>query len=124
MALRAFVVGSTVALLGCASNGYFAKDRIHETLVKDFASTDLSCTTADVNLSHAQAEAFFKRSTLLDYKTMSDNYPIAPCYIEGTLKYKGQSCDWKTFAGHTGSITCKDQQTYFACDTCQDLFGQ
>jgi hypothetical protein len=107
--------------VACAS-GQFAPQKIHDTFVKDFASTDPSCTTADVNLNHSQAETFFKRSRVLDYKTMTDNYPVAPCYIMGTLRYKGDTCDWKIFAGYTGSIKCPERETYFACDTCDDLF--
>jgi hypothetical protein len=36
------------------------------------------------------------------------NYVLAPCYVEGTL---------------TGSVQCGEQKLYFACDSCDDLFG-
>lgn len=110
------------AVVACSTQKQFTKDAISDTFVKDFSSSDPACTTADVGLNHAEAEAFFKRAKVLDYDTLSDNYPIAPCFIVGTLKYRGESCDWKIFAGATGSMKCKERETYFACDTCDDLF--
>jgi hypothetical protein len=119
----------SVLLALCLSVSVFARQKpffpkqIREVYVKDFHSDEpSSCTTLDVDLSHAQALAFFKRAKVLDYKTMVDNYPIAPCYIMGTLKYKGALCDWKIFAGGTGSIKSPSYEWYFACDNCDDLF--
>jgi hypothetical protein len=86
-----------------------------DVYVKYFYSTDpASCTTSDVDLTHSGAAEFFKRSKILDYKTLTDNYPIAPCYIMGTLIYKDKICDWKIFAGSTGSIKCNSQEWFFA----------
>lgn len=92
--------------------------------VKDFYSSEpAACETSDVPFGHGDAFEFFKRAKPLDYKTMNDNYPVSPCYLMGTLNYRGASCDWKIFASATGAIDCAGQDTrYFACDTCKDMF--
>ena len=120
--MRIVILAVCIALTACASQVQFAKERMSDVYVKDFYSTDPTCTTSDVDLTHSGAEEFFKRSKSLDYKTLTDNYPIAPCYIMGTLLYKGKICDWKILAGSTGSIKCDAQEWFFACDTCEDLF--
>lgn len=92
--------------------------------VADFHSTEpASCRASDVPRSHGKAQAFFSRAKEVDYKTLHDNYELAPCYAEGTLTRQGRSCDWQIRAGATGSVQCGEQKLYFACDTCDDLFG-
>ena len=123
MGVRTALVALCISLSLCANPKPFFSRQIREVYVKDFHSDEPNaCTTLDVDLSHAQALAFFRRAKVLDYKTMVDNYPIAPCYIMGTLKYKGVICDWKIFAGGTGSIKSPSHEWYFACDSCDDLF--
>ena len=91
--------------------------------VQDFHSDKPEqCTTADVELGHKQAHEFFKRAKVVSHRTLHDHYEYAPCYIEGTLKYKSKSCDWKIRAGATGSVTYGKEVWYFACDECGDLF--
>lgn len=124
MEMRGLLLASCIGVTACASAGEFDKEGISDVYVKDFHSSEpAACRPADVPLGHGEAHAFFQRAKSMDYKTMTDNYPVAPCYIEGTLKYKGDACDWKIFAGHTGSIKCRNrQEQYFACDICKDLF--
>lgn len=120
-------VAVTAAIMATASASHedFQKRRIRDVYVMDFYSSEpKSCTTSDVDLNPAQVAAFFKRSKVIGYKTLIDNYPIAPCYIMGTLKYKGKLCDWEILAGATGSISCDGQEWYFACDACKDLFPE
>ena len=91
--------------------------------VQDFSSSDpAACTTADVDLTHSEAQAFFKRARQLDARTLSDNYPVAPCQIEGTLKAGKRLCDWQISAAATGVIRCDGDEWFFACDDCGDLF--
>lgn len=93
--------------------------------VADFHTDEpaATCRTSDVQQSHGKAREFFSRAKEVDYKTLHDNYQLAPCYVEGTLTRQGRSCDWQIRAGATGSVQCGEQKLYFACDNCDDLFG-
>lgn len=107
--------------ISCSSK--FDSQIIKELYVQDFQSTDItSCTPSDVNLTHAEALAFFQQAKLVDGKIIHDHYIYAPCYIEGTLKYQGNICDWNIRAGQTGIINCKSEELFFACDECDSLF--
>jgi hypothetical protein len=122
--MRALSVFGLALMAGCASSGQFAKDKIASVYVKDFTSDEPeSCRALDIPLEHGEAAAFFQRAKILDYHTLSDNYPVAPCRIVGTLQYDDENCRFEISAAATGSITCKGKETYFACDTCKDLFG-
>lgn len=116
-----------VALLtvACASTSApLDTTRLSAVYVQDFTSSEpMACTTADVDLTHAEAQAFFKRARQLDARTLSDNYPVAPCQIEGTLKAGKRLCDWQISAAATGVIRCEGGAWFFACDDCGDLFA-
>ena len=62
MEMRAAIVVWLAAAMACSAHRSFSQERIHNTFVKDFYSRDPSCSTADVPLNHAQAEAFLKRA--------------------------------------------------------------
>lgn len=95
---------------------------ITESWVKDFESTDpASCKKADVDPTHSDVRRYFHRAKALDEKTLNDNYPVAPCYSMGVLKYKGEWCDWTISAASTGSIACGKHKWFFACDDCDEL---
>ncbi|MCZ4306088.1 hypothetical protein O4G98_15245 [Zoogloeaceae bacterium G21618-S1] len=115
-----------VALLtvACASmSAPLDTTRLSAVYVQDFTSSEpTACTTADVDLTHAEAQAFFKRARQLDARTLNDNYPVAPCQIEGTLKAGKHLCDWQISAAATGVIRCEGDAWFFACDDCGDLF--
>ncbi|WP_240651417.1 MULTISPECIES: hypothetical protein [unclassified Variovorax] len=97
--------------------------RFTNVYVADFHSdAPTSCRSSDVPRNHGQAREFFSKAREVDYKTLHDNYELAPCYAEGTLIRQGKSCDWQIRAGATGSVQCGEQKLYFACDTCGDLF--
>ncbi len=113
-----------VAMLitSCASTG-FQSSNIADVYVADFGSEDIKhCRPSDVDLSHNEAKEFFLRAKKVEYKVIHDHYNYAPCYIEGTLKYKSKVCEWEIRAGATGHIKCGKNTQYFACDTCEDLF--
>ncbi|WP_286203005.1 hypothetical protein [Rhizobium lusitanum] len=82
------------------------------------------CRKSDVALTAAKARAFFKRAKQIDARILHDDYDLAPCYMEGTLKWDGKVCDWKIRAGATGHVQCNKQEIYFACEACGDLFDQ
>ena len=109
-------------LISCAGTA-LQKKLITDVYVADFGSEDInSCRPSDVDLSHHEAKEFFLRARQVDYKVIHDNYNYAPCYIEGTMKYKSSICEWEIRAGATGHIKCGDDIRYFVCDTCEDLF--
>ena len=115
-------LASALTLVSCAASG-FDSGAITDVYAADFRSDDMKhCRPADVDLSHSQAKEFFTRAKHVDRRTLHDHYNYAPCYIEGTLKYKSKSCSWEIRAGATGSIACGKVTEYFACDTCADLF--
>lgn len=109
-------------IASCASTGIQTK-YITDVYVEDFGSDDMErCRPSDVDLSNHEAKEFFLRANEVSYKVIHDHYNYAPCYIEGTLKYKSSVCEWEIRAGATGYIRCANDIKYFACDTCQDLF--
>lgn len=111
------------ALAACAGTTENLAIRDVENLViKDFTSSDpAACTTADVDLTNAEAHQFFQRAIQISYRQLQDDYPLAPCRLEGTLIYRGQLCAWTISAAGTGSIVCRERTWHFACDNCQDL---
>ena len=113
---------SALTLASCATAAFDTR-AITEVYVADFHSDDLQhCRPAHVDLSPSQAKEFFTRAKRVDRRTLHDHYNYAPCYLEGTLKYKQNSCNWEIRAGATGHIACGKATEYFACDTCDDLF--
>ena len=112
------------SLVSCASSA-MDSSQLKDLYVDDFHSDDAAaCKTSDVELNHAQAREFFKKAKEVTYTVIHDHYELAPCYIEGPLKYKGKQCSWKIRPGSTGSITCGKQTQYFVCDECDYLFAQ
>jgi hypothetical protein len=121
--MRPAYLAAMVCLTACASSGQFAKTRISNIYVADFKSDDQSlCDAMDVPIEHAEAVAFFKRATVIDYKSYDDNYPYALCRVVGTLQYDGKPCNWEITPVATGVVTCNGHETYFACENCKDLF--
>ncbi|MFP5349746.1 MAG: hypothetical protein ACLGHO_07870 [Gammaproteobacteria bacterium] len=118
----AVCLASVFVLASCATSAFDTR-AITDVYVADFHSDDMQqCRPADVDLSHSQAKEFFTHARRVDRRTLHDYYNYAPCYIEGTLKYKQNSCNWEIRAGATGHIACGNVTEYFACDTCDDLF--
>ncbi|MBX3678775.1 hypothetical protein [Cognatazoarcus halotolerans] len=123
---RLLIALATLVLAACATvGGRFDTVRITDVYVADFTSTaPAACTTADVGLSNDAAHAFFRRAKRMSEKALADNYPLAPCKIEGTLRYKGAPCDFEISAAMTGMVRCDAQRWFFACDDCRDLLGK
>ncbi|WP_256354612.1 hypothetical protein [Variovorax sp. dw_308] len=125
VATWAGALAAAVLLAACTAAPESARDAITDVYVSDFRSAaPASCRPSDVALTHAQARSFFLRAGRVDYKTLQDNYEIAPCNIEGTLKRNGEACEWKIRPGATGSVRCGSKTDYFVCETCKDLFGR
>jgi hypothetical protein len=128
MAMKlALAIGAVMfGLTACAGTPEALAMRDVESLViKDFTSSDpAACTTADVDLSNAEARQFFQRAIQVSYRQVQDDYPHAPCWLEGTLIYRGELCEWKISAAATGSVKCGERAWHFACDHCEDLLVQ
>ncbi|MCL2310684.1 MAG: hypothetical protein FWC42_10560 [Proteobacteria bacterium] len=61
---------------------------ISDVYVEDFASDDMqSYRPSDVPLNRTRARDFFRRARQVACKVLFDHYDIAPCWVEGTLKY-------------------------------------
>jgi len=120
--LRAICLAVGVMLVAsCATTRDTAFTDVY---VADFHSdSPATCRSSDVPRNHGQAREFFSKAREVDYKTLHDNYELAPCYAEGTLIRQGKSCDWQIRAGATGLVQCGGQKLYFACDNCGDLLG-
>lgn len=110
-------------LVSCACNQHPAQ-HITDLHIDDFQTEDINtCKPSDVDLSSKEAEQFFLRSKKVSYKIIHDHYNIAPCHIEGTLKTQGKVCEWKIQASLIGSIKCDEEISYYACDSCEELFN-
>lgn len=121
MKFRITVAAAAALLVAACATG---STGFTDVFVADFRSDQpATCRPTDVPQNHAKAREFFSRAKQVDYKTLHDNYEQAPCFVEGTLKQRGKSCDWQIRAGATGAVQCGEQRLYFACDTCNDLFG-
>ncbi len=123
MNTKSVVLVASIFFASCA-NTSFQRNDIADVYVADFGSEDIKhCRPSDVDLSHSEAKEFFLRAEKVEYKVIHDHYNYAPCYIEGTLKYKSMICEWEIRAGATGHIKCgEDTKYFFVCDTCEDLF--
>lgn len=122
MNAKSIIAVAAIFLASCASIS-FQNDKITDVYVADFGSEDIEhCRPSDVDLSHSGAREFFLRAREVNYEVIHDHYNYAPCYIEGTLKYKSMNCEWEIRAGATGQIKCNRNTNYFVCDTCEDLF--
>lgn len=118
--LAAIFAFGLVACVGASET--FDAAAITESWVKDFESTDpASCKKSDVDPTHSDVRQYFQRAKVLDEKTLNDNYPVAPCYSMGVLKYKGEWCDWTISAASTGTMACGKRKWFFACDDCDEL---
>jgi hypothetical protein len=115
-----------LALVGSSAlcpAGEMQRASITNVFVEDFKSAEpQSCRPSDVPLDHARARDFFQRARKVDYRVIHDHYDVAPCYVEGTLKYRNQACEWRIRAGATAHIRCGKETQYFVCDKCEDLF--
>lgn len=124
MKIRTLGILAIVLLTSCATYS-FNQHEITDLYVDDFGSDDIeTCRPSDVDLSHHEAKEFFLRGREVEHSVIHDHYEYAPCYIEGTLKYRKRVCEWEIRAGATGHIKCGDETKYFVCDTCDDLFGR
>lgn len=107
-----------------AAVAIFVATDTRDVYVADFKSENMaSCRPNDVDLNKTQVAEFFRRARNVESKVLHDHYDLAPCYIQGTLRYQFRSCEWEVRAGSTGSITCSKRLEYFVCDTCDDLFA-
>jgi hypothetical protein len=120
-------VGSVIIFLSiffssCAAPKFEPFD-ISELNIARFGSDSIeTCRPADVDLDVHEVREYFSRAKQVDIRIIHDQYNYAPCYIEGSLKYNGEDCDWQIRAGTTGHIRCYKKIKYFVCDTCDDLF--
>lgn len=121
--MRFSIILAIAFIASCATQGFY-QNEITDVYVEDFGSDDIeSCRPSDVDLSNHEAKEFFLRARQVEYGVIHDHYNYAPCYIEGTLKYRSSICEWEIRAGATGHIECGGKTKYFVCDTCEDLLG-
>lgn len=118
---HAYVLLLLMTLSACSKD--FQGGRLERVYVEDFTSSNIQqCKPEDVDLSNAQAKAFFERARIVDSRTLHDHYEYAPCAIEGVATYAGQSCSWQIQASATGRLRCGETTWLFVCDECDDLF--
>lgn len=120
--VRSVIILLSVFFSSCAALKLEPSD-IRELNIARFGSDNIeTCSSADVDIDVHEAREFFSRAKQVDIRVIHDQYNYAPCYIEGSLKYNGEDCDWQIRAGTTGHIRCYKKVKYFVCDTCDDLF--
>jgi len=115
------LLNGLLAFSAC-TNEVSSSDNFTDVYVANFSSSDKNCRPSDVNLNHFEAKQFFVRAKQVTFKIIHDYYDWAPCYIEGSMRYKKTACVWQIRAGATGHIKCGEETWYYACDTCYDLF--
>jgi len=119
MEFKLIFIAILLFILSCSTTSVYT-----DVYVEDFHSDDMeSCRSSDVDLNNEEARQFFERSRQVEYRVIHDHYMVAPCYIEGVLKNKGKTCDWKIQASAIGSIRCDEETRYYVCDRCEDLFN-
>jgi len=122
--MKLSIILAIAFLASCATQDFY-QGEITDVYVEDFGSDDIeSCRPSDVDLNHHEAKEYFLRARQVEYRVIHEHYDYAPCYIEGTLKYRSSICEWEIRAGATGYIKCGEETKYFVCDTCEDLFSQ
>ena len=119
-----WAVIAPLTVFGCAIAGQSPDaSRITDVFIADFTSVEpRTCTTADVDLTHEEAHRFFQRASIVSKRQLADNYPVAPCKVEGTLMYSGAPCSFEISAAMTGAIRCEARVWHVTCETCTDLF--
>jgi hypothetical protein len=75
----------------------------------------------EFSLNARYAKVFFRKSKIIDAKTMHDKYDYLPCHIYGTLSHKNNSCSWEIRVGGTAIIQCPGMDYIIACDNCYEL---
>lgn len=124
MNTRALCLGTFVALAcnACTTTG-FDPGQIHDVYRQDLHADEQNhCGPKDLELSNADARHFFKRAKIIDLQTLNAHYDVVNCYTEGSLRYKGQICEWQIQPTAVGTIRCGEQEQIFACDGCEDIF--
>ena len=77
----------------------------------------------DFTLTHEQVGQYFKQAQEVTFKQFHDQYDYLPCFVEGTLRRQDQACEYSIRAGATAELNCSNEQQYFyACTTCNNLF--
>ena len=78
---------------------------------------------SDFILTLEQVKWFFNKARKVSVQEIHDEYDYLPCYIKGTAKTNGQMCEWEIRAGGTGSLSCENRYSYYACDDCDSIFA-
>lgn len=126
-----FLVSGVIIMLSTActpvsDSRSFDKKEISDLHLINFHADETGlCQATDVNLTQQQSIDFFQMAKPVDFQTIHDDYSIAPCYIEGTLRYNQiESCQWQIYAGGVGVIQCNQNMQYYVCDNdkCQYMF--
>ena len=113
---------TTVALFACEVSEKSNKlSGFTNIVVQGNKSEEEDAFCKNFSLNEQQAHMFFKKSKIIDAKTMHDNYDYLPCYVYGTLGYNNETCNWEIRAGGTGLIQCPGQDYIIACDSCDEL---
>ncbi|MDR3056409.1 MAG: hypothetical protein LBU53_13625 [Zoogloeaceae bacterium] len=103
----------------------FDKKFITDVDVIDYEVGDANiCDSSSIYLTHRDAKIFFtERAQQVTHKILHDYFYWSPCYMVGTLKYKGELCSWDIYASGIGNFSCGEGRVwYFACDDgCDDL---
>ena len=109
-------MGLVVALLlaGC-----FAKaDTPVYTIAQRGTDGDKKAFCSDFDMTEAQVEDFFRRSTVISFKTLHDQYDYLPCYVSGSAIINDKTCDWEVRAGGIGIKSCDNIIEYHVCEDC------
>lgn len=77
----------------------------------------------DFTLTNEQVGQYFKQAQRVTFKQLHDQYDYLPCFVKGTLQRQDHACEFSIRAGATAELTCSnDQQFFYACTTCNNLF--
>lgn len=122
---RLLMMAVAAGLLGCATPSPEAQAlALGEVVIQDFESREpTACTTADVDLNEARVRQFFARAQTIDYRTLTERHPIAPCALLGNVRVAGQWCDWTIRPGGVGSLRCGEHEQHYFCAGCADLYA-
>lgn len=77
----------------------------------------------DFTLTNEQVGQYFRQAQRVTFKQLHDQYDYLPCFVKGTLQRQDHACEFSIRAGATAELTCSnDQQFFYACTTCNNLF--
>lgn len=107
-----WAVAACLGLQACASGPHLGKPQSILVTKTGVDSEKDASLCGNFRLSSAQVEKFLNRAVIITPFELHDYYDIAPCYVRGTVIFRGSSAEWEIRAGGTATVTFYGEFSY------------